>query len=473
MRQLIPTFLLIAFPAVLFAVEMEIRVRPDKVIASLGSRPEPLGIDELVGASLIASGISGDLQKRYTGELNVVLASLKKAIVNPGGVDEVSRMAEATLVWMHEELLSRYIESQTRIDVLLDTGRFNCVSSAVLFILLCRSLGIQAGGVLTVDHAFVRILDSGSWVDVETTTKYGFNPGENKKGEASFAGLTGFRYVSPRNYRDRQDIGEKEMISLIYQNRISDLQRKNRWVETVGLARDRYELSRNERTWNDYISSLGNYGAYMGREGRELEALKVFYTLSGEIDVAGNLGETVVALFSNGITRLIRRSAFNEARSIINEIAITALVPEEHILRQEQQIGLMELQESVRAKGFEASVNDINRALSEKVIDQSRWEELILYRYSREARKRFQDSRWLEGYYFLSAAPASVRAIGEYAELEENYRKNSVVHFHNRFVREFRGRNYQLASEILDEAQKIFPDEVVLKEDRQKLLSQS
>ena len=49
---------------------------------------------------------------------------------------------------------------------MLDTGTFNCVSSATLFNIVCRRLGIEVGAVSQPGHVFSRI----PGYDVQTTS---------------------------------------------------------------------------------------------------------------------------------------------------------------------------------------------------------------------------------------------------------------------------------------------------------------
>ncbi|MDR3174091.1 MAG: hypothetical protein LBU19_07570, partial [Treponema sp.] len=58
---------------------------------------------------------------------------------------------------MHREFLRSYSAMQTRLDTLLSNGRYNCVSSAVLYLILARSQGLDVRGVAARDHAFASL----------------------------------------------------------------------------------------------------------------------------------------------------------------------------------------------------------------------------------------------------------------------------------------------------------------------------
>jgi hypothetical protein len=153
--------------------------------------------------SLIASGTEPGMIDEYIQKMENILASA------PNATGDAVVDGETLLEWMHEGYLKRYVEAQTRLDVLLDNGTYNCVSSAVFYLILARSMGLPVLGVLTTDHAFCRIPTADGGIDVETTTPYGFDPGSRREAVDSFTGRTGFSYVPPGNYSRRRDIGRE------------------------------------------------------------------------------------------------------------------------------------------------------------------------------------------------------------------------------------------------------------------------
>lgn len=69
-----------------------------------------------------------------------------------------------------------YEADQSAITGIFATGKYNCISSALLYIILARELGIPARGVLLPTHAFAEItLPDGKRIEVETTTPTGYD----------------------------------------------------------------------------------------------------------------------------------------------------------------------------------------------------------------------------------------------------------------------------------------------------------
>ncbi|MDB5050934.1 MAG: tetratricopeptide repeat domain protein [Fibrobacteres bacterium] len=71
---------------------------------------------------------------------------------------------------------SGYAWEQSRFTGIFADGKYNCVSSAILYLVLAREFGFDAQGVLLPSHAFVQLrLPDGKIIEVETTTPSGFD----------------------------------------------------------------------------------------------------------------------------------------------------------------------------------------------------------------------------------------------------------------------------------------------------------
>jgi len=105
---------------------------------------------ELAEISLWASGNTAN-----TSDLQRIITIAETIKADPDFPASQSAQAEFILNYMHRNILRSYSLHQTRIDTMLSNGRFNCVSSAVLYTILCKAVGIDTSGVITKDHAFV------------------------------------------------------------------------------------------------------------------------------------------------------------------------------------------------------------------------------------------------------------------------------------------------------------------------------
>jgi hypothetical protein len=395
---------------------------------------------------------------------------------------------------MHKKFLKSYSLTQTRIDTILSNGRYNCVSSAVLYLILANAVNLEVKGVMTRDHAFITVYAGGeapgelmAAIDVETTNPYGFDPGTRRDFHDDFGRLTGFAYVPARNYRDRTTISALELISLIFSNRIADLEGRKRYAEAVPLAVNRTRLLADRRDGvsssifedpeKDLVERLLNYGASLVNAGKEEEGLRWAALASGKYPDPARWQEFIFTAANNQMVKLSRGGRISEARVFL--AANAGLLSRENFSRLDLMVTNMELA-AVDAE-LTKLANQISRA------DQA--EGILAALDQAEAEKRLPAGRARELRSFviiktanlLSAAPgrdwlaaidwieASIVRYGTEPRLEQaiqNFRSTRVVDFHNRFAAAFNRKNYDEANQILREGLAEFPDNRQLQNDR-------
>jgi hypothetical protein len=227
----------------------------------LAAMREPLPVETIVDAALEFSGASDAAAAAAKDRLASLLLKFRGEVAD---VTDQGVLAERALTFLHKNLFTGYSVTQTRVDTVLEGGVFNCVSSAVLYLALTRSVGLSVAGVRTTDHALATVLVNGQQVDVETTNPFGYNPGARKEFTDTFGRITGYSYVPPGNYRDRRTIGEKELLSLILYNRVSEYIDAQKFRDALQPAVSGFTLMGTEETrkvmtiaFTDYITSLG------------------------------------------------------------------------------------------------------------------------------------------------------------------------------------------------------------------------
>ena len=442
----------------------EVTLTPHPDIVAIGAMQEPLPVPALIRASLLASGTAQEHITAYSKRLMDIVMNAPAASGN-NAVD-----GEKLLKWMHENFLTKYIENETRMDVLLDKGYYNCVSSAVFYMILVSARNIPIHGVLAPDHAFCRLPEAGdTGIDVETTTAYGFDPGNRKEAVETFSGRTGFAYVPQGSYSSRQDIGEKELVALIYQNRISRLQTVSQWKPTVDMALEAWKLTGTNAYREYFLTSLKNLAAEADRTGHYEFTLDV-YIRAAPLIASGSfvheLKETSSSLVNNAVVRLVRAGNPQGALAMLQNQALTRLVPQSFLLKQEQEIQARMLEKTVQTAAFEDAVSAVDNAFSNSIIDTSRWHELSLYLWSTEAKKRSAGKRWIKGWELLNSAPPTLKSNPQFSKLLDTYAKNTAVAYHNSFVSAFRKRDWQEARNIVSEGLNMFPTDSNLLKDR-------
>ena len=209
---------------------------PDPRFVEIGGIPEPMPTRKLAEAGLTASGVVPERMEYYIGKLRDTFEALR---ARSEYIQDPALRAESILPFLHRTLFKKYEENSTTVDGVIDTGYFNCVSSAVVYLLAARVFVLPMKGVQTPDHAFCVITVNGRDIDVETTNPFGFDPGTSKKFLSSFTKTTQFAYVPPQDYARRKTITEKDLVGLILHNRAVEMQRRGRHLEALRLAVDR------------------------------------------------------------------------------------------------------------------------------------------------------------------------------------------------------------------------------------------
>ncbi|MDR2747696.1 MAG: hypothetical protein LBB77_09660 [Treponema sp.] len=420
-------------------------------------RPDPLGAEyagrgksgdysweDLAEAALWASALGTAGPQNSANYLNII--RLAAAELEAGFLGENREMApkargDYILSYMHRKFLRSYSALQTRLDTLLSGGRYNCVSSAVLYLILARSQGLDVRGVAARDHAFASFhWEAESW-DVETTNPYGFDPGSRREFHDQFGKTTGFAYVPARNYRDRTAISPLELVSLILHNRIAEAESRNRYGEAVSLALNRAALLEGRKDpavsmfftdpRQDLNDRILNYGASLLNSGKEEEGLA--WAALAEHVYSGTderWQEYTGALVSNRVTKLCRAGRFDQARAFL---AGTEFPRDGETRRRlETLIADAELTTLVNALRQDAETAELLRRID-------------------------------------AAESGGLLPSSRVRELRDHVNRWRLMNFHNRFAAAFNKRDYTLARQILEEALKEFPGDRQLRGDQNTL----
>ena len=243
---------------------------PHPLAVRLAAAAEPLHLDDLVDAALVFSGVSDAGLPAYRRKLLDLVADFQQ---HAAANTDPALLGARALEFLHAGILSRYDVRQVRVDVLLDQGVYNCVSSSVLYLVLARSVGLTAGGVRTADHAFCTVKVGDATVDVETTNPYGYDPGSRKEFTDSFGRVTGFAYVPPSDYRDRTAIGERGLLSLLLYDRVSFAIERGDHASALEPAVTGWTLSGDALFRTTLSTALSNWAVLLGQSGRFSEAV--------------------------------------------------------------------------------------------------------------------------------------------------------------------------------------------------------
>ena len=430
---------------------------------------------DLAEASLWASSVNAGpgaegKAAAYLDRIEAVVAELAAADLP----HDAKERGEYILSFLHQRFLKSYAAKQTRVDEIFSSGKYNCVSSAVLYMIFGRSAGLDVGGVVTRDHAFATVKIGAEFIDVETTNRYGFDPGNRKEFHDAFGKITGFAYTPAKNYRDRTAIGGAELVSLILANRISALEDEKRYAEAVPLVINRAVLlsgsavQHNELFSNpqqDMMKSLFNVGVHFIKTGKEDNAIAWAEYVEEQFPDPAGWQELFKTAVNNKLVKLIRTKKTSDAHS-----ALAALRPKlssENYRELEAMVFDAEAVDKVNAvrNSDEAQAALIFFAqYGERLLPQRRDEmqtKVILNEAERlrKARKSAEALNWLEN---------AMRQYGTNAKLEtalRTLRQDRMAELHNEFASLYNKKQYEQAKISIQRSLQEFPGERTLVQD--------
>jgi tetratricopeptide (TPR) repeat protein len=354
----------------------------------------------------IALWASGANESGIAQSMTHIRVAAEELADSPDLPENTLEKGEFILSFIHSHIFKNYSLNQTRLDEIFVSGRYNCVSSAVLYMLLASSLGLDVQGVATKDHAFATLSIAGELIDVETTNKYGFDPGNRKEFQDGFDKSTGFAYVPAHNYRDRVAINGLELVSLIQSNRIADLEKSKRFADSVKVALDRATLLEGKSTapersffpnpQQELLDRLLNYGSSLLNAGHEEDAI-TWAALAGEkYPDAARWEELNYSALNNLVVKQLRKQDIDSAEeafqrisprlTAVNAAKINTLITEMRSVLQRNRIAMLHntfatlfnrrdyeaakqavldaLAEFPDNKQFATDLNQVNRALA-------------------------------------------------------------------------------------------------------------
>jgi hypothetical protein len=421
------------------------------------------------------AGGSRDYYGTITGAVEAMLAS-PDLPADPRG------RGEYVLARLHRQYLKTYSLMQTRLDEIFASGRYNCVSSAVLYAIFAEAAGLEVRGVMTRDHAFVSLRCGNDWVDVETTNPWGFDPGRRHEFQNDFGRVTGFAYVPPGNYRDRTNITPLELASLILSNRMAELERAGRFAEAVPLALNRAALLSGcagaagsgifTSGEGELRERLLNYGRWLINSGKEADALAWVEYAGGHGEGSAVEGadweELRYTALHNLAARQINAGNTLQARETVDRYG--ARLSPAHRQETEALVSGAELAARVRrhgastGSGAAGSGEDASRLLAD--IEAARAAFLLNRARAEELRTAviINEGNHIAGSRGYAAAAAYIAgAISRYGRntaLENAlnlHRQNRQAELHNAFARLYNARNFEAARNQAGAALEEFP----------------
>ena len=398
----------------------------------LVNTPEPYSYNNYLTFALLASGVLENQIPRYKGAVDQIATALAKGIETKRVSNAPEERAEFILGWLHLNFFKRYSPHQTRIDQMLEHRTFNCVSSGVFYNVICRKFGMHTTGVIVPDHAFSQLKMPREKIDIETTVHYGFDPTSKKDLFDEFGRLTGFVYVPQKNYRQRSEISDKEMIALIYSNRYKELSDRRRCAKAAKVLYVGWRLAGDlPHSLNTWESAIGNYIVDLDRSRQFTDALYVADEANRRFPDLRRPAELRRTIYTNWGYHNLRAKQYDEAIRILKQGL--SVFPRDPRLLQNLKAAYLENAQALGRAGRFSEAHAVVEMGRQKFPREEKFRKVGPNLYIREAeklpmaaaatlyqnalQKYPQEAVLLEAFAFLYIEPA--QGLGNHGKYEE------------------------------------------------------
>ncbi|HJZ89779.1 MAG TPA: transglutaminase family protein, partial [Gemmataceae bacterium] len=325
----------------------KIALTPDEAALIEDARDGKLDRFSFAEACLIASGVTdAAARKKYLAELDHIEADARKSL---DGAKTPREKGERLLKFLHAGPMAKgYEHEQTDLHCVLDAGTFNCVSSAVLYNVIGRRLGLDLVAVEVPEHVFAVLRDGDRKIDVETTNARGFDPTRDKRTKPD-----GAVSIAEKHGRDRREVGEAGLAAII----------------------------------------AYNHGVSLAGEKRHADALRVnFLALALDRDNPG-AAKNAIADLTNWPLELCEAAKFEEALAVINVGLV--LAPKHEALTNSQKAVWHDYAESLAKAGKDGEALAVLRRAA-KAVPGGDFETAQAFLYIKPAEEFADAGKWDE-----------------------------------------------------------------------------
>jgi tetratricopeptide (TPR) repeat protein len=142
----------------------------------------------LLFEALRAAGKEPASWAAYEASLRKLIGEIDRSLGSPSPYRTARRIHKI----LHQSFLRRYEAAADGLDAVLDRGEYNCLSSSLLYGIVARAFGLEPQVVEVPRHVYVRLKLGPRVVDVETTSRIGFD--FHQRPDPEDARLAGLEY---------------------------------------------------------------------------------------------------------------------------------------------------------------------------------------------------------------------------------------------------------------------------------------
>jgi tetratricopeptide (TPR) repeat protein len=297
--------------------------------------------EPLIAAALVASGVdSANDRDGYLRRFEHWVAELKVS----GRVTGTPRdRAAAIHEFLHERAFrGGFRDTSTSLVETFEHGRFNCISSVILFLAVAERFALPAHGVEVPAHAYAVVDADAGPIVVQTTCRAWFAAEDAALQEVllrrTLGDAAGTAAAERTTGRRLNDVG---LLAVVYYNRGVDQLEAGHFAEAAAANRTAIRLdSSNSAARANLLATINNWSLDLGRRGQLNAAVRLLeeglsvapeyglfhenlvalhqQRLSGAVATSGESApsDDLVRCYRRWRAELIRRGAVEEANAV-------------------------------------------------------------------------------------------------------------------------------------------------------------
>jgi tetratricopeptide (TPR) repeat protein len=300
-----------------------------------------------LGAALVAGGVDkADELRRYEQKAKSLAKELRRDLEGDSPIFAETKIGtvppreqvEAIFSFMHRRVLcGGYDLAATDLRRTLDEGRFNCVSSTVLFNYFAGELGLKCRGLEMPSHAMSRVLLSDRTIDVETTCPRWFHlAGDPRRQAAAASSVIGAAALTDRT--KAREVSPTQLAAMIYYNRGVDLLAEKRFAEAAAANTKSLRLDpANATARGNLLATINNWSIQLGDAQHFAEAVDLLRRGLAIEPKFEAFGQNYVHVHHQWVEQLCREGRFDEALAILSR-AIAEMPDLAYLRRTEAEV---------------------------------------------------------------------------------------------------------------------------------------
>ncbi len=176
--------------------------------------------------------------------------------------------AAAIFEFLHQEILTGpYEREATDLSLAFGDGRYNCVSSLMLYMALADRFELDVRAVEIPGHVFCRLYFEKNTLDIETTCATWFQSDCQRNDHDLPVSARGDRTVSAREIRPMQ------LLAIVYYNRAVELLARDEFRAAVSANLTALQLDPgNQVVRSNLMASINNWALALSRSGQHAAA---------------------------------------------------------------------------------------------------------------------------------------------------------------------------------------------------------